>query len=115
MHALAPQAPGSPDAEVATESRGDLTVVTCSVCGQVSTHSITAAAQESMRWHQARHAGTRTIHLTLTPLEMRQLATLARERAQDPENVVREILSHALDVASIHPHTPRPPRLRMVG
>lgn len=116
MQARASQAPTNldMDVEVTFEPVGEYFQVFCSSCGSIDSPTIAIAAGEIRSWHQQRHIGLRTIHLTLSEEEMRQLLVLARERAQDPEDVVREILTHALEATKNH-SVPRPPHLRMVS
>lgn len=119
MNVFANESPRDPDvdveADVAVEPRGEHFLVTCTVCGSLGTQGLEVAAAEVQRWHQARHTGHRLLQLTLTVEEMRRLREMARDRAQTPEDLVRDILSHALEERRTKASAPRGPRLRLVG
>lgn len=105
----------APEPVVTIHPHGERLQVTCSSCGPLSSHTLDLAAREAQRWHQVRHENQCTLHLAFTAVEMERLRALAYERAQDPEDVVREILSHALAVRPPRPLGPRPPHVRMVS
>lgn len=105
------------DVEVTVVPEGPRFAVVCGSCGPLSSYSVEAAALEVLRWHHQQHVSSRTLHITFTPEEMGRLLAISTACAQDPEDLVRDILSQAIARPADRPsdHHPHAPHLRMVG
>lgn len=106
-----------PDVEVTVTPEGARFAVVCGSCGRLSSYAIEVAALEVRSWHHQKHLSSRTLHITFTPEEMARLLAISTACAQDPEDLVRDILSQAIARPADRPsdHHPHVPHLRMVG